>query len=70
MTEPREGRTGRTDVLHRLLARINQFLQAYGGKPVSSNSPRSLDVISDYLLVIDCELDLRIKTREEEPGEP
>ncbi len=48
-----------------LHARISQFVKNYGGKPPETNNPKSLDMISDFMLVIDAELDFIIKPKAE-----
>ncbi len=44
-----------------LHARISQFVTHYGGKPPAANETGSLDMISDFLLVVDAELDFAIR---------
>jgi hypothetical protein len=50
--------------LGQLHERIAQFLETYGGKAPAMNTGGSLDVISDFLLVIDAELDFTIRRTE------
>jgi hypothetical protein len=42
------------------LDRINQFLIMYGGRAIKSNSPKSFEVMSDFLLVVGVELNFKI----------
>ena len=49
--------------LEEFFARINQFLTMYGGKAIKSSSPKSLDVMSDFLLVFGAELDFKFASK-------
>ena len=46
-----------------LCSRISQFIENYGGSPPKTNDPRSLDMISDFMLVINAELEFSIIPR-------
>ncbi len=46
-----------------LHARISQFVKEYGGTPPGTDDPRSFDMLSDFMLVINAELDFKVQQK-------
>ena len=47
-------------------ARVFDFVKTYGGDPPGSNDPRCFELLSDFLLVIDAEMDFKIRKLDRE----
>lgn len=49
-----------------LYKNISHFIEIYGGKAPGIDSPKALDVLSDYILCMGCEFEYLVKEEEME----